>query len=276
MSTAQTTSKHAFVPPPYETPHVVRQFEEMMAEVSEVIAPVWPLKDYVAVNPYAGITQRPFMDARAFMKVFSDCETLMPVEHYADQFQQGHFTRGDIELAITELSAAGISQDSSADQIAEKLSAMDPVNVKNPPAAVPNEGRPIRTIAECVSLHSDIDWTEAIVDEVSKHCAAHYDQGQATWSSPHKDLSLYQAWRTVAERDRNIEILGLRDFRKYVARLPHTAQAAIVHLLQKLNVPQPLWSTFLLCQAFSIPGWSAWAKYRTDWADCSSAVRKTI
>ena len=248
-----------------------------MAEVTEVIAPVWPLKDYVAVNPYAGISQRPFMDARAFMKVFSDCETLMPTEHYAHQFHQGHFTPGDIERAIAELSAAGISQDLSAEEIADQLTALGFAGTRSSkPAATPNHGRPIRTIAECVTAHSDIDWTEAIVDEVSKHCAAHYDQGQATWSSPHKDLSLYQAWRTTAEHDRNIEILGLRGFRKYVARLPHTAEAAIVYLLQELNVPQPLWSAFLLCQAFSIPGWSAWAKYRTAWTDAASVEHNDL
>ena len=92
-ATLSQVTNNTFVPPPYETPHVFRQFEEVMKQVAETIAPVWPLKDYVAVNPYAGISERSFMDARAFLQVFSDCETLMPIEHYADQYQERSIQR---------------------------------------------------------------------------------------------------------------------------------------------------------------------------------------
>ena len=34
-----------------------------------------------------------------------------------------------------------------------------------------------------------------------------------------------------------------------------------------LKLPQHLWEPFLLAQAFSIPGWSAWAKYQSSWND---------
>ena len=64
--------------------------------------------------------------------------------------------------------------------------------------------------------------------------------------------------------DRNIELLGLSRFRKFVANLPSTPDVAIAFLLQKLGVPERLWETVLLCQAFTIPGWSAWAKYQVD------------
>ncbi|MGB7327285.1 MAG: DUF2309 domain-containing protein [Rubripirellula sp.] len=272
MSTTQTTAQDnaqdTFVPPAYDTPHIARQISDLIAEVSEVIAPVWPLKDYVAVNPYAGISHRSFMDARAFLKVFSDCESLMPLEHYAAEFQQGKFTIADIDAAIAELSTSAFSQSQTAVKIAESLKATKPIAVtRDQPAAKPNHDRPIRTIAEYANNTLDVDWTEAIVEEVSKYCSSHYDQNQSTWSSPNQDLTLYQAWRTAAAHDRNIEILGLSGFRKYVASMPHTPEAAIVHSLQQLGVPQPLWSTFLLCQAFSIPGWSAWAKYQSSWKD---------
>lgn len=113
-----------------------------------------------------------------------------------------------------------------------------------------------------------------IRDEVSKLCAAHYDEGQATWSSPLSHLSLYEAWQATASRDRNIEILGLPGFRHFVAQLPSQPEAAIAEMLARLEVPPRMWTTFLMCQAFSIPGWSGWAKYQTDWkhtADASSA-----
>ncbi|MEM6981065.1 MAG: putative inorganic carbon transporter subunit DabA, partial [Planctomycetota bacterium] len=66
------------------------------------------------------------------------------------------------------------------------------------------------------------------------------------------------------QHDRQLQMLGFHGLCDLVGSLPHTPQAAIVHLLQRLNVPEGLWSTFLLCQTFSIPGWSAWAKYQTE------------
>ncbi|MEZ6138515.1 MAG: putative inorganic carbon transporter subunit DabA, partial [Pirellulaceae bacterium] len=267
------------LPTCYEPFQDYSQLEEALAEVVETIAPVWPLKDYVAVNPYAGISHRSFQDARAYLKVFSDCETLMPIEYYSAEYHHGRFAQEDIEVAIEELKSIGLSQTLTAEQIAQNLAAIG-LNDLSPDQfeAAPNLDRPVRTIADTVNrwLGMEIDWSEAIVDEISKHCAAHYDQGQATWPSPYKDLSLYEAWQKVAQHDRNIEILGLTGFRKFVAGLPRSPEATIAFSLKQLGVPQPLWSTFLLCQAFSMPGWSAWTKYQTSWAGHSNSDRNDL
>ena len=263
MLALQPTLGQTLPAPACETAPPTSQFEAMLAEVSAVISPVWPLNDYVAVNPYSGLSARSFMDARSYLRVFSDCELLMSIEHYAAEYNSGRFSLEDIESAIHELASSGISYVLSAEQIAENLTAIGIVHTSaEQPTATPNQDRPIRTIAEILSTRIGIDWNEAIIEEVSKHCAAHYDQGQATWGSPYSNLTLYQAWRKTAVHDCNIEILGLTSFRKYVSGLPQTPETAIVHLLDQLGVPQPLWSTFLLCQAFSVSGWSAWAKYQ--------------
>ncbi len=109
MSIALTTVNETFDSSSQNVPSMFRPIDELIEEVADVIAPVWPLKDYVAVNPYFGIANRSFIDARSFMKVFSDCEMLMPIEHYAAEFNRGEFTVSDIESAIAELSTSGVS-----------------------------------------------------------------------------------------------------------------------------------------------------------------------
>jgi uncharacterized protein YbcC (UPF0753/DUF2309 family) len=274
---ATKKAKGNFVPPAYQTPHVIRQFEDVMAQVADVIAPVWPLKDYVAVNPYAGVADRSFMDARAFMKVFSDCETLMPTQHYASEFQQGKFGIAEIDAAVQEMDSSGINAGMTGQQISEYLNSIHPkTDLLDQPEAAVNQDRHIRTIAEYVDAGSDFDWSATIRDEVSKHCADHYDEGQAIWGCANQNLTLFQAWRSVAQIDRNVEVLGMTGFRSFVSTLPATPDAAIVHMLQTLHVPEALWSTFLLCQAFSIPGWSAWAKYQTHWLDNEGVERDDL
>lgn len=277
MSVSQSEWKDVFVPPAYDTQHIVRRFDEIIAEVTDVVAPVWPLQDYVAVNPYAGISHRSFMDARSFMKVFSDCETLMPLAYYAAQYCQRRFSLDDIQSAIEELGTMGISHSFSASEIAKSLNTMGPAgtNMEQPSSGTKRK-RATRTLAEHASTANSIDWAEAIVDEISKHLSAHYDEGQSTWSSPHAGLPLFQAWRSSASQDLNLEILGLTGFREFVAGLPHTAPETITVLLDQLKVPESLWSTFLLCQAFSIPGWCAWTKYKSSWEGDQSEERNDL
>jgi len=243
--------------------YTAEQFNEILKEVYDTIAPVWPLKDYVAVNPYFGIHQRRFMDARAFLKVFSDCEMLMPLSFYAEQYQHSSFDRADIAAAMSELVEVGLKTHQTLEEIDALLqSTIMERTTLDQPAPEANPDRCIRTIAEIGTQSTKVHWTEAIRDEVSNFCASHYDDGQASWQSPVKHLPLYQAWRTLASHDRSMESLGMIGFRGYVQHLPFTAEAAIVYSLNRMKIPLPLWSTVLLCQAFSIPGWSAWTKYQ--------------
>ncbi len=267
MTQAQTAAQgkqtaDVFLPPPRELPHVRRQMDDLLGEVAELIAPVWPLKDYVAVNPYAGLSDRPFLDARSFLQLFSDCETLMSLSFFAEQFGSGQFGVAEIAAAIGELGLRATPEEQSAyaGTIVEKMQS-----ATSPHSGSPNTHRVLRTMSEYVDDHSDVNWSETICDEISKFCAAHYDDGQAVWSSPWKELPLFQAWRSAAMIDRNVETLGLRRFRAFVSEMPHSADAAIMWLLQRLEVPYALWKPLLLCEAFSIPGWSAWAKYQTSW-----------
>ena len=114
-----------------------------------------------------------------------------------------------------------------------------------------------------VDEQEQTDWADVVLSELGKYCGTHYDQGQARWRSPRRDQPLYRAWQSLAQRDRRVEILGLKRFRQFVADLPFTPEAAIFYLLQQLQVPTALWHEYLLCTALSSPGWSAWTKYQT-------------
>ena len=268
LQTIDHVSKSSeILPIPFQ--HATESFpiQEVLEQVRATISPVWPLKDYVAVNPYVGLSGRRFLSSRNFLRLFSSCEMLMPLAYYAEQFQRGRFGLADIETAIDELEPdpAGDELSLSAWQVAERLQAIAGSSDSSSKSEhVPHNDRRIHSVSELFDRYSNSDWTGNIRDEISKYCAAHYDEGQAAWASPWKGLPLYQAWRAQAAFDRNIEILGLADFRSFVAQLPNTPEAAIVFLLQRLDVPEQLWEWLLLCLAFTIPGWSGWVKYQGE------------
>lgn len=234
--------------------------DEVLNSVQEAIAPVWPLKDYVAVNPYGGLSGEPFLEARTKLQSVSDCETLMPLGYYRGRFAAGKFGLSEIEAAVDELVEDQVpgAELLCANAIYKLLSANHESEAPKSSCSVAR----IQPISECYDQSSGTSWSEVICEEISKHCSAHYDEGQASWASPWKGLSLYQAWQAAAQRDRKIEILGLREFREVVKGLPASPQFAIVSLLRHAEVPEALWKDYLLSLSLSLPGWSAWAKYQ--------------
>lgn len=239
----------------------LQHLRDAVSSVSEAIAPVWPLKDYVAVNPYLGLADRSFLNAGKLLQAVSDCEVLMPLAYFQEKYRQESFSKADIEDAVQEFEPNGMSFDLSSEEILNLLE-----NSKNNSESgnVAGESRHFYTIAEIADKYSSSNWKEIVTEEIGRHLSAYYDEGMAVWQNPHKDLPLYQAWHSTAKQDRRLNGLGLPGFCEFVSELPVTPEAAIAYALNKLNVPEELWETFLLCQAHSIPGWSAWAKYQVN------------
>ena len=243
----------------HETHRIVEQ-------VAEKIAPVWPLKDYVAVNPYEGYAAHPFLNARHSIRSVSDLETLMSLDYYREQFADGLMKKSDIDEAIDELVADSVTGAERIDvnQVVQLLLKQSPQGPSSDAEFKkwPNPSRSLRTFGEYAAKNSDRDWARLIDEEVCKHCASHYDDGQAVWSNSSKQWPLYQAWRSTALHDRTFELHGVAGFRKFVSSLPHEPNAALTALLIWMEVPTELWEDFLLCHALMTPGWSAWTQYR--------------
>jgi uncharacterized protein YbcC (UPF0753/DUF2309 family) len=241
--------------------------------VTQTVAPVWPLADYVAVNPYLGLAGQEFLAAREYLRGFSDCELLMPVAYYQQRYQEGHISRDDIELAIDELVDAGIdgAELLSGRRLEQILMGWwsDESDTASTELA--------RGVARMQSISAQYDefagtsWTTRIHEEIGKHCGAHYDRGQAFWQSPWRNQSLYSAWRSALRHDRRMEVLGLKGLRHFAENLPSEPAAAVAQLLKDSGVPPQLWQTYLLCIAYELPGWSAWTQYQAAWVEGGAA-----
>jgi len=226
--------------------------------VQKAIPPLWPLKDYVAVNPFLGFTEHPFLDAKRLLDHVRDASMMMPITYFQKQYQGGKITDADIEAAISQCrhEYAVYYEEMSSAAIIKTLTSTLPVYANQAPSRI------YHTAAERVDEVHGTSFTEAIVGEVSRHVAAHYDEGQALWASPWKNLSLYNAWLETAKIDRRAEKLGIKDFRSIVAKLPKSPVAAIESMLAEINVPADHVVEYLQCQLFSVAGWASYVKYR--------------
>jgi uncharacterized protein YbcC (UPF0753/DUF2309 family) len=100
-----------------------------------------------------------------------------------------------------------------------------------------------------------------MIDEISAFCAGYFDEGQASWRMPGRDLKPYAAWRRLAVHDRNAEAMGIRGFRAAVAALPAEPLDAIAAVLELLGIPERAVEDYLVRALFDIGGWAAYARY---------------
>jgi uncharacterized protein YbcC (UPF0753/DUF2309 family) len=177
------------------------------------VAPLWPLRSFVAVNPFLGFTDRPFEEACAAMRRTARADML-------------------------------------------------PGGTTEPPA---DAAPVIATVADVLDGLAGGDrqasLTAFMTDEVSRWCAAYFDEGQAVWRAPSRRLGLYAGWKAAMVYDRNAEAMGVRGFRRTVAAAPDVPVAAIAHVVDALSIPDGATADYLFRALYDVRGWAAYARH---------------
>jgi hypothetical protein len=220
------------------------------------IAPLWPLKHFVAVNPFLGFTGRSFAATCATMERVARTRMLMPRAFYREAIAAGAIDDAALASALAEAPATlGLP----ADVAALKQAAAAMPDATRRPASV------VATVAEVLDRLEGGDRAASLVgfmiDQISAFCAAYFDEGQAAWRMPVRDLRPYAAWRALARHDRNPEAMGIARFRETVLALPEDPVEAIVAVVAKLGIPPNAVEDYLHRALFDIGGWAAYARY---------------
>jgi uncharacterized protein YbcC (UPF0753/DUF2309 family) len=226
------------------------------------VAPLWPLKHFVAVNPFLGYADASFESTVARLARVTGARALMPRDWYRRHVESGRITRADVAAALALRGAAPVPDALAgidADAILARVRAAAPA--PSPPTAPA-----VLTYAEAIDRAHGTQFSRLATEEISKWCAAYFDEGQSAWRMPWRSLPLYSAWRAAAALDRTPETLGLRGFRAAVARLPDEPLAAIALALDRLGLHADSSADYLDRALASVSGWTAHARYR-EWVE---------
>lgn len=228
------------------------QIQSAAATACSYVPPLWPLKQFVAVNPFLGLLPQHFSQANAFMRRVAHKDLMMPADFYVNQLANGRIADADLAKALTLFDKNG--ELGSVDDVKARLCSM------------PNEAHSgmhaIHTVADLIDSELGTDWTAFVVDEISKWCAAYFDEGQSSWRMPWCSLPLFEAWKQAASIDRNAEIHGIKGFRDFVRTLPDEPLQAIDFVLRSIRVSEANLADFLHRQLLTVGGWSAYIQYR--------------
>jgi uncharacterized protein YbcC (UPF0753/DUF2309 family) len=235
--------------------------DQLLNEVFQPIPPLWPLADFVAVNPWANLTEKTLLEVHQSQQAIQDCDLLPAWSVLQTLWQQRQFSAADTRAAFEQLSADATFQ-LSWQQVQETLTSL---NETTPPPAT--RVRQYWTVSDYLDRDQRSSWSSHILNDVTRTCAAHFDEGQALWASPWQELSLYDAWRETAQRSRRMEWLNFSGFRQRVTELPMSPRLAIVRMLESLAIPRDQWGPFLEAQLASVFGWASYLKYQAEFAN---------
>lgn len=207
------------------------------------IPPLWPLKHFVAVNPFIGLKHLTFAEAASLLQQNAGAHLHQSPRQYLEAFRKGEIRRTDVK------SIAGDTP------VVDMISDLEE-------ACEAQAGASIQSVAAWLDSQStDSHWSAFIIDEISKWCGVFFDENQATWTSPWKGKSLFAAWREAALHDRNPAAFGIDHFNQFIKNLPNNAEETIASCLKKILPPQIQAEDFLHHLLMQISGWAGYAQY---------------
>lgn len=224
---------------------IAPDLQPAISEALKRIPPLWPLEHFVAVNPFLGFADRSFTDTCATLRRTVGKSPNQTPKAYLEAWGKGTITPADL---------ASVADDEWTQ--ARLIETME--KNKDAPFVYP-----VSTFADILDRTlPHAHWAAFISEEISKHCAVHYDRNQTIWVSPWRHLGLFAAWKMAAAMDRNAESFGIPGFREFVSNLPVYPESTIRRCLVRLDPQGVELSDFLHCQLAGISGWAGHVQYR--------------
>jgi hypothetical protein len=234
---------------------LAHRIDEAIEGACRRIAPLWPLRHFVAVNPFLGFENLPFHATCAMLYRVARVDLLMPRAFYRAALASGDVTDADLAAALAAAPRDWRAPDTVGDL---KAALARDVTTKTRHSAH------VATVAEVLDSLAggdrDASRTAFMITEISKWCAAYFDDGQSAWRLPSRDLRPYPAWRAAMRYDRNPEVMGIVNFRTLVGGLPDDPVAAIAAVVARLGVPSRAVEEYLYQALIDIGGWAAYAR----------------
>jgi uncharacterized protein YbcC (UPF0753/DUF2309 family) len=236
---------------------------ELLADVSkaaEIIAPLWPLSSFVAVNPLLGLQHLPFDDATAVARRWLRARTHLTLASFRESHARGITTDADLRRAIVEVHPELASEPGI--EVGERT--VDAVEIVRLDLLVGPDDKPRETAGDRVG-RTDVATVRAATQLVAAWCAVFVDEAGVPWPMPGREHGFFHAWRELAPHDRRLRRLAGPAGMEWLAQLPHRPVEALAASLDALGVRGDRVEA-LREHLGRLPGWAGYARWHDEWA----------
>jgi hypothetical protein len=217
---------------------------QSVAQACERVAPTWPLDRFIAVNPCWGWRDLPVPQVAAELGVLAGSRLTLPREACVRAWREGRLNDAHLDAALARQGrpislAALIAHLQLPTPPAPRLPLLSDLR----DAAEPGRAQP---------------WVSLVVHQISQHCAAFFDPGQAAWTGE-RSGGLWASWRRQVRSDRGLPWRsGHAVALAPLAQGPSDAMAWIGWALDRLGLPAAAQLPYLSALLLSVSGWAAW------------------
>lgn len=197
-----------------------------LQEASQRLSPLWDVRDYVAVNPFFGFRNKNFIEVAQYFDKISKNGILPKKEYFLKKYRSGEVTTSDLHQALQYFRKEHKLSENFQFQMSDVLSFIESQN---------NQNRDSKSfcLSELYDHQYQSKMTKFISKEVSRWSSAYFDEAQAVWRIPRKDLRLYAWWRSLAQYDAPFG-KNKNQFMTIVRSLPQDPLEAIYLLTESL------------------------------------------
>ncbi|HET8861420.1 DUF2309 domain-containing protein [Marivirga sp.] len=225
---------------------------EALLHASKKIAPLWPLENFVAVNPYLGLSDQGFDSVAHTLSLTDGIQSTMPLDYYLKAIEEHKITIEDLEITLDRKAA---HQYKDAHSFIEELKRKGLQN---------SETSKVNTVAEVAKKISTADWPDFMIDSISSWASSYFDEAQGQWKEEGQTLGLFTAWKIEAETNRSPTLMGLKGFHKLIKELPDNHMEAVAIALYHLEVEEKALPIYLHSLLLRVGGWSSYIAH-FDW-----------
>ena len=267
----------------------------------EVISQYWPMRTFIHHNPLHGLESLPFDQAVQRGALLFGGKEYLDNETFRRYVTSGRIRTEDLQAALEPLAVDkavdfagrvmshldvlcasmihGITEpcphrgDAVQDDDARTFSRIaawlqTTVGIPDMVSYTPLTSGPSLELPSRDTLGTWCDQTvgtsiiETINREMVKWCSVFLDEGETSWSMPHRDQTFYGAWTFLAQHDVTLRLVGIRDAPKKIRALPERPEDAVLDSLTRLRIPKRAWEEYLSLHLAAMPGWTGYIKWR--------------
>lgn len=230
--------------------HPREDWKATLRSTYDLIAPVWPLDEWIAVNPFWGLKHLPASWADHVLSRRGGGSLLMPPAFYREAWAGGRIRQEDLEASVQEQQAP--------ETPAQLVGWLDYASVVEPEY----RGSVMMTYPPTREGEQVLD---RVRDQVAATCAAFFDRRQSRWTSAPEAENLFVYWLESSRADLSLDsVSGIAGARKVLRAVPDDLQQAVEEAVREIGIGGEALEALAHFWLLQVNGWSAWCRGE-DW-----------
>ncbi len=235
----------------------VENIEQIIANATDIIAPVWPIKSFVASNPLQGFEKLPFDVALKRVSQIYDRHLYLPRKFLLDAIDKNEISETLLKSSFERATEEFVRQIEYKNHILDIKQILWNILINSKEFEL-TKNTSAKLISAGFRDQKGNLGNDLLNGEIIKWCSAFFDEGEAAWNMPNRQNGLFNAWKILANYDKimadNIIFLSA----------PDEASQAIIYGLQKLNLKESEWEEYLRLHLAELRGWAGFIKWRQN------------